>query len=87
MSRKDKPLNKRVLNTFGSLALIGAGGYMFFSGLSMLAALIFAVALLSICTPVIVAGGSIIELVTGIVESFVEGVMGVVDAISSIFSF
>lgn len=87
MGRKDKSIIKRILNSLGSLALIGAGGYMFFAGFSMLSSIIFTAALLSICTPVITDGGSIAEVVTGVVEVFIEGVMGVFEAIASVFNF
>ena len=87
MKRKEKPFGKRLLSTVSSFAFIGACGYMFFAGANLIAGTVLAIALLSICSPVIIDGGSIIEVIGGIFEAFIEGLMGVVDAISSIFSF
>ena len=87
MNRKDKPLIRRIFGTISSFVLIGACGYAFFAGVNALTGLIIALAILSIATPVVIDGGSIIELFVGIFEAFLEGLMGVVDAIASIFSF
>lgn len=87
MKRKSKPIIKKVFNTISSFALIGATGYMIFAGINFISGTVLAIALLSICSPVIIDGGSIIEVIGGIFEAFVEGLMGVIDAITSIFSF
>ena len=87
MKRKEKPITKRLLSTVSSLALIGASGYMFFAGVNLISGAILAIALISICSPVIIDGGGIIEVISGIFEAFIEGIMGVIDAITSIFNF
>jgi len=87
VKRKEKPIANRVFSTVSSFALIGAASYALFWGVNIISGTVLAVALLSICAPVIIDGGSILEVASGIFESFCEGVMGVIDAISSIFSF
>ena len=86
MNRKDKSLFRRVVSTICAFALIGAVCYSIFVGMNAMTGAVLAVALVGICAPVIVAGGSIIEVLSGVFEAFIDGLMGVVDAISSIFS-
>ena len=53
----------------------------------MVASVIPAVVILHICAPVVADAGSIIDVITGEVEAFVEGIMAVVNAETSLFSF
>lgn len=87
MNRKDKPLLKRILGTISSFVLIGACGYIFFVGMNLLVGFLLVASILSVATPVVIDGGSLGEIISGVVEAFIEGVMGIIDAISSIFSF
>ncbi len=87
MNRKEKPLLRRIFGTVGSFVLIGACGYTFFAGMNLLVGLILAVSILSIATPVVIDGGEFFELITGVFEAFIDGIMGIFDAIASIFSF
>ena len=86
MKRKDKSIIRRLLSTISSLTLIGVSGYMYFVGINLISGAILAAALLSICSPVIIGGGGIVEVIGGIFEAFFDGLMGVVDAITSIFN-
>ena len=87
MNRKDKPILKRMFGTISSFVLIGACGYAFFAGVNLLVGFLLAISILSIVGPVVIDGGGIGELISGIIEAFFEGIMGVIDAIASIFSF
>lgn len=87
MKRKDRPLYKRTLGTICSFALVGACGYAFFTGLNLLTTLLIGMAILSIIAPVVIAGGSLVEILVGIVEAFIDGLMGVIDVIASFFNF
>ncbi len=87
MNRKEKPILRRIFGTLSSFVLIGASGYAFFAGMNFLVGLILAISILSIATPVVIDGGGFFEIVSGIFEAFIEGVMGVFDAVASIFSF
>jgi len=99
MSRKDKPRKTKIVSSICSFALIGAGGTMFFSGIGMLSAGIFAIALLGIFGQVMLGasaegviegtseGVNVLDVLTGVLEAFLDGVMVIVEAIASIFSF
>lgn len=87
MSRKNTPLKRRVISAISSVALIVTSGFVLVAGFNMVSSVVLAVVILSICAPVIVDGGSILEVISGIVEAFVEGIMIVVDAVASLFSF
>ena len=87
MKRKDKPLHMRVLGTVSSFAFLGACGYAFFTSLTLLSGMFIGIAFLSIIGPVLVGGGNVIEMLGGIVEAFIEGLLGIFDAIASIFDF
>lgn len=87
MNRKDKPLLRRLFGTISSCVFIGACGYAFFAGINLLVGFLLAVSILSIATPVVIDGGGIAELISGVVEAFIDGIMGAFDAIASLFSF
>lgn len=87
MKRKDRSLTRRFFGTFGALTLLGTCGYIFFAGINMYAGAIIAVAILSIATPVVGDGGSIFEVLAGILEAFVEGIASIFEVIANIFNF
>jgi len=84
---KKKPITIRLLNTVSAFALIGTAIYIFFAGISLIPSLVLLAAIGGISGPVL-AGGSegILECLVGILESFVEGVIGVFETIGDIFS-
>jgi hypothetical protein len=64
-NRKDKPLTLRLLSSIGAFLLIGSAIYMSFAGLSFLAGVVFATAVLSLGVPSISSSDSVLEVVTG----------------------
>ena len=80
---KKKSIYLRLFNTVCSLTFIGAACYLFFAGMDLLAMGIFASSLAALTAPVVVDGGSVVEVLVGIVEAFVEGLALIVEAISS----
>jgi hypothetical protein len=87
MNRRERPLKKRIISAVSSLALVATGGYVLVAGFTMISSIMLALVLLNICGPVVLDGGGVFEVLTGVVEAFVEGIMIVVDAIASLFSF
>jgi len=85
--RKKKPIAIRILNTVCAFGLIGSAVYIFFAGITLIPSLILLAAIGGISGPV-VAGGSegILECFVSILESFVEGIVGVFEAIGNLFS-
>ena len=87
MNRKDKPLLHRIFTTVCTFTLIGAGMYAIFAGLNLTSGIVIGLAIASIATPVVIEGGSILEVIFGVFEALLEGLMGVLDAIGNIFNF
>lgn len=81
---KKKSIYLRLFNTLCSLTIIGAACYLIFAGMDLLAMGILASSLAAMTAPVVIDGGSVIEVLAGIVEAFVEGLALIVDGISSL---
>jgi len=81
-----KSIPIRLLNTVSAFALIGAAVYIFIVGFSLIPSLILLAAIGGLSGPVLVGGSEgILECLTGILESFVEGVAGVFSTIGDFF--
>lgn len=87
MNREEKPILQRVLLTISAAALLGAAGLIYFSGLTLTSGIIFGIALSGIATPAVSEVGGVLEVLFGIFEALLEGLMGVLDAIAGIFNF
>jgi len=87
MTRKSRPLKIRILNAISSFTLIGTSVYLFFTGINLFACAIIAVATLTIITPVAIDGGRVLELLSGIFEAFLDGVITIFETIANIFNF
>lgn len=85
--RKQKPIALRLLNTVSAFMLIGCAVYIFFVGINLIPSLILLAAIGSLSGPVVISGGSegILDCLIGILEAFVEGVVGVFETIGDIF--
>ena len=87
MRKKNKSLPRRLFNSIGSLALIGSGGYLLFSGINLIASSVLITAFVLIIVPIATDGGSIFEIVAGIFEAIIDGLVSLVEAVMSVFSF
>ena len=91
MPKEPKPLKIRVLNIFCSLSLLVSLGYILFAGFNLIVLGAITAALAGVATPVLVGGGGILEVISGIVEALVEGIAAVAEgtcsAISALFSW
>ncbi len=89
-NRKNKTIGMRFLSAVGAFLLIGSVVYIFLAGINLYVGAALTAAVLGLGVPSVSEGESLIEIVVGVFESFVEGVMevvgGIVDAVSSIFS-
>jgi hypothetical protein len=85
--KKQKPIAIRLLNTVSAFMLIGGAVYIFFAGITLIPSLIFLAAIGALSGPVIILGGSegTLECLIGILEAFVEGILGVFETIGDIF--
>ncbi len=87
--REKKPLKIKFIAVVGSMMLIVSLVYVGFAGFNYYAGSIIAVAILGLAGPSVVAGDSLMGIVGGFVEMIVEGVItiviGIAEAISSIF--
>lgn len=85
--QKQKPIAIRLLNTVCAFMFIGCVIYIFFVGITLIPSLILLAAIGGVAGPVIVLGGSegTLEFLIGILEAFVEGVLGVFETIGDIF--
>ena len=85
--RKERSILRRIVGTMSSFAIIGISGYAFFFGINVFTSLLIGLAVVSIVAPVLIAGGSFIELLIGIIEAFIEGLVGALEAIANMFNF
>lgn len=89
-NRKEKPIGLRLLSSVAAFALIGAAVYLFLAGINFYVGAVLAAAVIGLGVPSVAAGEDLWEMIVGFFESFLDGVMEVIDwiseAISSIFS-
>jgi hypothetical protein len=88
MKRKRKrfSLIKRLSALLGVLTLLFAGGAILLTQVTtmMILALVTAVSLITI--PAVSEGGSILEVITTMIEIVADAVMAIIEAIASIFN-
>ena len=87
MKRKEKPILLRILLTISTFALLGAAGFIYFSGVTITSGIVLGLALAGIITPAVGEGGGVLEMLFGVFEALIDGLMGVVDAITGVFNF
>ncbi len=83
---KKKSIYLRLFNTVCSLSIIVAACYLFFAGMDLLARGILASSLAAMTAPVVFDGGSVVEVLVGIAEAFVEGLVLIFEEIGNIFN-
>lgn len=84
--KKRRPIALRALNSLCVIALVGAAGWVFAEGFRLASSLVLAAAILAIAGPVVVASDGLAEVLTGLLEALVDGVVAIFEAIASLFS-
>jgi len=84
--KKKRPVGIRILASVSSIALIVSLVVLLIAGSNVAATLIAIAAFGGLAGPAVVAGDSVIECLSGILELFVEGIAEIFAAIGSIFS-
>ena len=87
MKLKKRPIHLRILFSISALALIVACIYSVFTGINIASGGVILIALLSLGVPVAAGGGSVMEVLSGIFEAFIQGITGVFEAIGSALNF
>ena len=90
--KKEKRENKhsvfeRVLALIGCFLIVLGGIIWIFAGFKISVAIILCTAAVSLAGPAVVEGGKILEIITTILETIVEGFLSLLDALCSIFNF
>lgn len=86
MDRENRSLQIRAFNCICSLVLIGSLIYILIVGLEKVAAALLVLSVVSAATPVVFAGGNMLEILVGILEALLEGIMLIVEGIVGIVS-
>ena len=76
----------RFLNSFCAFALLGCVIYIIFAGFQAAAVGFALLALASVAVPVAMGGDGILEILSGILEALVEGVLGIFETIADFIS-
>ena len=86
---KEKSIGIRLLGSISAFALIISVVYMFFAGADLVSSVILASAVVGLSGPAVLTGDGLLDCAVGIVEAFVEGILGVfrgvAEALSSVF--
>lgn len=89
MARKDKSLKLRVFNAVCSTILISAIGYAIIVSWDVFAMGFITASIIGASVPVVLSGEGALEIVLGIFEVLIEGIVelfaGILSAISGIF--
>jgi len=88
MDKGNRPLQIRAFNCICSLVLICALVYILVAGLEKVAAVLIVVSIISAATPVVYAGGNVLEMFVGFffLEALLEGIMLIVEGVTNILS-
>lgn len=86
MDKKERPVGLRVLNALCATVLVFSGLYILFSGFQAVAVAALVCAAVAVATPVMVTGEGGLEILTGILDAFLDGIMGIFEAIASFIS-
>lgn len=84
--RKRRPIALRALNSLCVIALVVSIGWVFAEGFRLASSLVLTVAILAVAGPVVVASDGLVEVLTGLLEALVDGVVAILEAIASLFS-
>lgn len=84
--KKEKSLWVRLLLSISSLALIGAVTYIIIAGFNVVATVVLLSSFGSIAGTAILAADGIIDGAIGFFEVLIEGLLGVVEAITDVFT-
>lgn len=91
MKRKNSSTLTRLVNAVSSLALLVSLIVLFVWGFGIIAISTTVASTCCLVVPVVLSGDAVLEILAGIVEAFVEGIVavieGIVSAITGIFSF
>lgn len=83
-SGKSKPL--RALNALCVTVLLGASLYTAFAGLQLAAAATILLCAAGIATPVILGAEGFMDVVTGIFEALIDGIVAIIEGIASVIA-
>jgi hypothetical protein len=86
MSRKKRSIGVRALNAGCAVVLLGAGIYIFMAGFQFAAVAALVCCTVAVATPVFLSGEGILEVISGIFEALLDGLMAILEAIASVFA-
>lgn len=78
---------ERILAVIGCLLLVIGGVIWIFAGFKLMVAVILCTAVIGLAGPAVVEGSDILEILTSIIETIVEGFLSLLDALFSVFNF
>ena len=78
---------ERILAVIGCLLLVIGGVIWIFAGLKLSVVVILCTAVVGLTGPAVVEGGDVLEILTSIIETIVEGFLSLLDALCSVFNF
>lgn len=84
--KKEKSPWVRLLQSISSLALMGAATYIIIAGFNVVATVVLLSSFGSIAGTAILAADGIIDGAIGFFEVLIEGLLGVVEAITDVFT-
>jgi hypothetical protein len=87
VSRKtERSIGLRAFNAVCATILFVSGLYILFAGMQIVAVAALLCATVGVAIPVVLSGAGILEMLTGIAEAILDGIMAIFDAIASFFS-
>ncbi len=90
MARKEREIKFRILNAVCSALLLGAICYAFITSFDLIATGLIAVAIIGVATPAVISGDGIFDMLLGIFEGLIEGLVelaaGILSAIANLFN-
>ncbi|MCW8877175.1 MAG: hypothetical protein OQK04_07425 [Kangiellaceae bacterium] len=86
MKRTKSSKKLKILNAICSLVLIVALFYLVSGGIELAAFGVMTAAIIGVAIPVVIAGGGVLEIIFGIFEALLEGVVAIVEGILGLIS-
>lgn len=83
--RRSRSKRIKLLNCLCSLVILGSVMAAVFVGMNIYALGVLTIAVASIATPVIIGGEGILDMLVGVLEAVLDGVLVLVEAIGHIF--
>lgn len=84
--KNERSAGLRTFNALCAIVLLIAGLYILIAGFQIVAVAALVCAAAGVATPVVISGDGLLEMISGIFEAILDGIMGILEAIGSFFS-